>query len=211
MALTLTRLLPMFTHIKGILTSCSPLFAIIETGGIGYKIFIPASVYSQLPKVGEKVHLHTSFVVRELSQTLYGFTSDEERDIFEVLLGVSGVGPKTALSIIGHLSTHNLYEAIANNDIPKICKVPGIGKKSAERLMIEIRDKLPSLFPAKPSQFAVDLKNDPHSQLINDAMSALINLGYNQNTSEKAIKKTMKDQPDTIELAQLITLALKNV
>lgn len=201
----------MFAHIRGTLTYSSPLYAIIEVAGIGYKIHIPASVFSQLPQIGQEVLLHTSFVVRELSQTLYGFTSDQERDIFEVLLGVSGVGPKIALSIIGHLSTHNLYEAIANNDIPKICKVPGIGKKSAERLMIEIRDKLPSLFPAKPSQFAVDTKADPRSQIVNDAMSALINLGYNQNTSEKAIKKTMKDLPDSVELPELITLALKNV
>lgn len=201
----------MFAHIRGTLTHSSPLAVTIDVGGIGYKIHIPASVFSQLPQVGQEILLHTSFVVRELSQTLYGFTSDQERDIFEVLLGVSGVGPKTALSIIGHLSTHNLYEAIANNDIPKICKVPGIGKKSAERLMIEIRDKLPSLFPTKPSQFSMDTSTTSHSQIVNDAMSALINLGYNQNTSEKAIKQSLKNLPDTVELAELITMALKNV
>jgi holliday junction DNA helicase RuvA len=201
----------MFAHIRGTLVYSSPIYVTLETGGVGYKIMIPANVFSQLPQIGEKLLLHTAFIVRELSQTLYGFTSDQERDIFEVLLGVSGVGPKTALSIIGHLSAHNLYDAISNNDIPKICKVPGIGKKSAERLMIEIRDKLPSLFPAKPSQFAVDIQGDSRSQIVNDAMSALINLGYNQNTSERAIRKTLKDLPDTIELAELITIALKNV
>lgn len=201
----------MYAYIKGTLTASTPLFVVIETNGIGYKMAVPASLYSSLPQIGNEVLLHTSFVVRELSQTLYGFLSEDVRDLFEVLLAVSGVGPKTALSIIGHLSTHNLYEAIANNDIPKICKVPGIGKKSAERLMIEIRDKLPSLFPNKPSKFAISLEGDPRALMINDAMSALINLGYNQASSEKAIKKTLKDLPESIELADLITHCLKNV
>lgn len=201
----------MYAHIRGTLVFASPVYVIIEASGIGYKVQIPASVHATLPKIGKELFLHTSFVVRELSQTLYGFTSEQERDIFEVLLGVSGVGPKTALSIIGHLSTHNLYDAISNNDIPKICKVPGIGKKSAERLMIEIRDKLPSLFPSKPEQFMVEAKGTHHSQVVNDAMSALINLGYNQAVSEKAIKKSLKDLPESTDLATLITNALKNV
>lgn len=202
----------MFAHIRGALSYSSPLYVVVEAGGIGYKLFIPASLHAQLPQNGEALLLYTAFIVRELSQTLYGFISGQERDLFEVLLGVSGIGPKTALSLIGHLSTHNLYEAISNNDIPKICKVPGIGKKSAERLIIEMRDKLPTLFAEKPALLSENgKKHATHVQVVNDAMSALINLGYTQATAEKAIKKTLKDSPEAVELAQLITLSLKNV
>lgn len=201
----------MFAHIRGTLVYSSPLHVVIEAGGIGYKLLIPASLHAQLPQIGKEILLHTSFIVRELSQTLYGFISGEERDMFEVLLGITGVGPKTALSLIGHLTTHHLYEAISNRDIPKICKVPGIGKKSAERLIVEMRDKLPALFAEKNSPFSGASKGDLRAEVVSDAMSALINLGYNQSTSEKAIKKTLKELPEAFELAELITLALKNV
>lgn len=201
----------MYAFIRGKLAKASPLSVTIDCGSIGYQIFIPASAYSQLPQTGDQLLLYTSFVVRELSQTLFGFFSEQEKEIFEVLMGVSGIGPKTALSLIGHISTHNLFEAISNNDIATICKVPGIGRKSAERLIIEMRDKLPSLFSIKPSDFAIEFANDPKSKMIKDAMSALINLGYNQASAQKAIKKTLDSKAENIDLAELITNSLKNV
>lgn len=202
----------MITYVKGKLTHATPSYAIIETGGIGYKIFIPASAYTQLPKVGSEILLHTSFIIREISQTLYGFVSEEERDFFEEVTGVSGIGPKIALSLIGHLPIEEMHHAIGNNDIPAISRVPGIGKKTAQRLIIEMRDRLAKTSKHYlPSDFAINLETDPQGQKISDAMNALINLGYNQVTAQKAIKKSLKTLPDSSDLPTLITAALNNV
>lgn len=199
----------MFAFIKGELVSSSPVTVIVETNGIGYKIWIPTSTFSQLPQLGNAVFFHVSYVVRELSHTLYGFLQASERDLFEVLLTVTGIGPKLALSVIGHLSPQELCQAIGNHNIAVICKVPGIGKKTAERLIIELRDKLPAAFSG-PSEHAIPVP-DPKSQKITDAMNALINLGYNQMTAQKAIQKTLQESAEELDLALLITSSLKYV
>lgn len=202
----------MFAYIKGTLSFIGPVYVIIESYGIGYKIYIPASTFSQLRQTESIVNLHTSLVIREFSQTLYGFLSTRERDLFEMLIDVTGIGPKTALSLIGHLPLPDLQYAVANQDIVTLCKVPGIGKKTAERLIIEMRDKLPGLFPHSGDESQTFIPGDPKSQKIHDAMKALINLGYNQATAQKAIKKTLKDDDsDEIDLAVLISTTLKNM
>lgn len=203
----------MFVHIRGQLIQASPLHAVVEVDGIGYKIYISANAFGKLPQIGSEVFLHLSFIVRELAHTLYGFLSPSERDIFEVLLGVTGIGPKIALSLIGHLSPHDLQKAVSNNDIVGVCRVPGIGKKTAERLMIELRDKLVDIatLPRDPSDLVTAHLSDPNAQKVRDAMSALINLGYNQITAQKAIKKTLSDLSEETDLAVLIMGALKNV
>lgn len=201
----------MYAYIKGQLVSATPAHCVIEAYGVGYKIFIPPSALGKLPQVGSEVLLHCSHVVREISQALYGFLSSQERDVFEVLMSVSGIGPKLGLSIIGHLSIEELHHSIASNEINTLCRIPGIGKKTSERLIIELRDKLGAMVPPDPSGFAVNMHTDPRSQKVMDAMSALINLGYNQNIAQKAIKKSLGDLPESIDLASLITYALKNV
>lgn len=201
----------MFAYIKGILVQATPVKVIVDVGGIGYQIFIPTSTFSKLPQIQKEIQLNTSFVIRENSQALYGFISLQDRDVFEALLNVSGIGPKTALSVIGHLSLEDLHRAISHNEITTISKVPGIGKKTAEKLIIEMRDKLSTLFPSDFADYAINLSSDPRTQAISDAMNAMINLGYNQQTAEKAIKKTLKNIPEDIDLSLLITGALKNV
>lgn len=201
----------MISYIKGLLTYATSTYVILESQGIGYKIFIPASSIQRLPQLQETYVLHTSLVVKEMSQVLYGFHEPMERDLFEALLNVNGIGPKTALSLIGHLSLKELQSAVENEEHLKICKVPGIGKKTAERLVIELRDKLSHFSSPDPSTHMMEAKLDQPSQKIKDAMSALINLGYNQLTAQKAIKKTMQDCSDEIDLGLLITNALKNV
>lgn len=203
----------MYAYIKGILIEATISNVILEAYGIGYKIHTPVNLLSQLPQIEEKIFLHTSFVIRENSQTLYGFLSSQERDLFETLQGVTGIGPKVALCIIGHITTKCLALAISQGDIVAISKIPGIGKKTAERLIIEMRDKVNTLFPSHDfSEYAVQVPLDPKNQAINDAMSALINLGYNQLTAQKAIKKTLKDLGDgNLDLGVLITTALQNI
>lgn len=201
----------MISYVKGTLVQSTPIFVVIEAAGIGYKIFIPASVFSKLPQLHEELILHTAYVIRELSHTLYGFLAEQDRDLFEALMGVTGIGPKIALSLIGHLPGHEFHQAITHHDIITLSKVPGIGKKTAERLIIEMRDKISSLVTMASSELSIYTQGDPSAQKISDAMSALINLGYNQLTAQKAIKKTLKDLPESINLSELITATLKNI
>jgi holliday junction DNA helicase RuvA len=201
----------MFAFIRGLLVSSSPINVIVEAGGIGYKIFIPSNVFSKLPQTGNELLVHLSFVIREMSHTLYGFLTIQERDFFEALMGVTGIGPKLALNLIGHMNLQDFQYAVNNTDIRLLCKVPGIGKKTAERLLIEMRDKITTLLPSDPSDFGVQAISDPRSQTISDAMSALISLGYNQLTAQKAIKKTLQDNPESTDLAVMIRQALQHV
>ncbi len=201
----------MYAYIKGTIVHSTPLNVIVETGGIGYNIYIPANLFGRLPNLGHELLLYTAYVVRELSQSLYGFLTLQECTLFKVLLDISGVGPKLALSLIGHLQIQDLKQAILNRDLPTICKVPGVGKKTAERLIIELRDKLVNLMPPDPSDHSISMLADPKTQKIRDAMSALVNLGYNQTVAQKAIKKTLQECNDEVDLAILITNSLKNI
>lgn len=201
----------MYAYIRGKLTYSSPSHAILEAAGVGYQIFIPANLFTRLPQIGEETLLYTSFIVREQSQSLYGFMDAMERDFFEALMNVSGIGPKTALSLIGHMSLGDLHQAISSGNIPQIVRVPGIGKKTAERLIIELRDKMAAFIPSTSSPLSMHSAAGPQAQKVSDAMNALVHLGYNQMIAQKAIKKSLSDLPESINLADLITHALKHV
>ena len=196
----------MFDFITGKLSKTAHESVTIEVSGLGYKVMIPASCFVQLPSIGTSMTLYISFVIREFSQTLYGFLYESERNLFESLLSVTGIGPKLALSIIGHISSDTLRKALQEKDIDTLCKVPGIGKKTAERLFIELKDTLPKIIETTVCEHFAS-----SSFVAQDAISALINLGYNQITAQKAVKKTMGDSKTTIDLASLITASLKNI
>lgn len=202
----------MYAYIKGLLVEATTSDIIVEANGIGYRLFTPVHLFANLPAPFNQVHIYTSFVIRENSQTLYGFLSAHERDLFEALQGVTGIGPKLSLCIVGHITGKNLKAAIGQHDIAAISKIPGIGKKTAERLIIEMKDKLETLFPGSEfAEYRISF-NEPQTAEINDALSALINLGYNQMTAQKAIKKTLKEFPDAnLELGTLIAKALQNI
>ncbi|HSW86766.1 MAG TPA: Holliday junction branch migration protein RuvA [Rhabdochlamydiaceae bacterium] len=197
----------MLEYIKGKLTEATPSKAIIEIQGIGHGLLIPLSTYSKLPQTGKEVCMYVSTVIREDSHKDYGFLTREERDLFEKLNDVSGIGPKTALALIGHMDLATLHCAISKGDVNAICKVPGIGKKTAERMIIDLRDKLKHL----NTQNFPSLLSNP-SIAASDAISALVNLGYPAVIAQKAIKKAL-DQSETEEpsLSDLITSALRNL
>lgn len=201
----------MYAYLNGELKSTSPSKVILDVQGVGYLIFIPTHTFGKLPELGQKVCLYTTFVVRELSHSLYGFLSEKERELFEVLMDISGVGPKLALSLISHLSFSQLHSAVSTSNIPVLCKVPGVGKKTAERLLIELRDKITTFSSNDSHEEVLNHPQAPRNRLIQDAMLALINLGYNQNVAQKALKTCLKDFPEEIDLAELITAALKAV
>jgi len=198
----------MYAYIRGKLIESDPSGAVVDVNGVGYEIKISAGCFSRLPQAGESVQLFTSFVVRENSQALYGFLSSAERDLFDVLLNVSGIGPKLALSLVGHMTLTDLQAAVGQGNAKAISRVPGVGKKTAERLIVEMRDKLPNMFHKTVSELAVSLPADSRSQ---DITGALVNLGYNQAQAQKAAQKILKTHGDTEDLSVLIRESLKVV
>lgn len=192
----------MLEYIRGKLTEASPFKATVEINGLGYGVHIPLSNYSKLPQIGKEVILYLCLIIREDSHRLFGFLTKAEKELFEKLNDISGIGPKTALALIGHMDVSDLQLAVSRADINLISKVPGIGKKTAERLIIELRDKLKNLEPTSSTPM-------PHKGVASDAISALIHLGYNPLQAQKAIKATLLSFEKEPPLGELITTALR--
>jgi len=196
----------MFEYITGKLQEATLTKAVIDVQGLGYSLLIPFSNYGKLPSRGSLVTLYLSFVVREDSHRLYGFLTREERDLFESLIDVSGIGPKTGLALVGHMEIADLQAAISQGQTHAICKIPGIGKKTAERLVIEMRDKVKK---GLGKGLETDGTLSGETGVVADAISALLNLGYNTAQAQKAIKTVMSKTTGDPELAKLITAALR--
>ncbi len=191
--------LVMYEFIKGTLVEMTPQHAVVDVGGVGYKILIPISAFGKGPTLNSEAVFYTSFVVRENFQGLYGFLEKEERNLFEILIGLSGIGPKTALNLIGHLPLNEFQNAIVTENCKTFSTVPGIGKKTAERLIVDLKGKI--------LKFSSKLK--PSSQKMGDAVSALMNLGYNSTSAESAVKNALKELSEEADLSLLIASALK--
>jgi holliday junction DNA helicase RuvA len=196
----------MYESIRGTLKDKAPHQAIIECNGIGYRLSIPLSTYTRMPALETDVTLYLSQVVREDAHTLYAFIQKEERDLFEILLSISGIGPKTAAAIIGHMEINAFQRAIASSDIRLLSKMPGIGKKTAERLIIEMRDK----FKGKGKSAALPIPA-AGTGIAYDAMNALDNLGYNALDANQAIQAALKTNPNETDLGRLITASLRHI
>ncbi len=186
----------MYDHLKGELIELNDQQAIVNVGGIGFSLYVPIHVLQSAIKVGEIVRFYTVFVVRELSHTLYGFLEKTERALFETLIDLSGVGPKTALSLIGHLGVNGLHEAVCSGNLSALVKVPGIGKKTAERLMVELKGKTvggPSI----------------GSGALSEAIRALIQLGYPESKAQMAVTRAQDQLQGADDLSSLISTALR--
>ncbi|MES2273708.1 MAG: Holliday junction branch migration protein RuvA [Chlamydiota bacterium] len=197
----------MYESIQGILKEKDPLKAVVVTGGIGYRLTIPLSTYTRLPNPETPLLLYLSQVVREDAHTLYAFLAREERDLFEVLIGISGIGPKTALAIIGHMEIGAFQKAIAAADTRLLGKIPGIGKKTAERLVIEMRDKFKTF--GKKEKGGIPLSST--DGILGDAMNALLHLGYHPMEAQKAVHAAFAEKKDEGDLGKLITAALQKI
>jgi holliday junction DNA helicase RuvA len=194
----------MYEAIRGTLKEKEPLKAVVESFGMFYRLTIPLSTYTRLPALESSVHLFLSHIVREDAHTLYAFFVKEERDLFETLISFSGIGPRTAAGIIGHMEIAAFQGAISTADIQILSKIPGIGKKTAERLVIEMRDKIKQKGKDMPSYlFSVN------GDLASDAARALINLGYNPLNAQRAVQAASQEENGAANLAHLITTALK--
>ncbi|MBT3480926.1 MAG: Holliday junction branch migration protein RuvA [Opitutales bacterium] len=186
----------MIVLIEGKLLKATPLSAIVSAGGLGYSVNIPVTTAEKLPQIGENVSLHTHAVYREDSQALYGFWHESDRDFFALVIEkVSGVGPKVAISLMSKLSLESLIDTIRREDSVLLAKTPGIGKKTAERIIIELKDKMIAF------QFAAKIENGTGSEAISsptqhtstseDAVLALQALGYKPADAQKAIDKVV--------------------
>jgi len=175
----------MIAHLRGKLLAKHPNQAIVETSGVGYDVVISVPTYSDLPGAGSEIALHIHTHVREDQIALYGFLHSAEKQLFEKLITVSGIGPKLAITILSGMAADAMVAAIRSNDIARLTKIPGIGKKTAERMVLELRDKLPvaTSTTVLPTLSAVE----------DDVLSALLNLGYQRAAAESALEKAPKN------------------
>jgi holliday junction DNA helicase RuvA len=176
----------MIAHLRGRLLAKHPNQAIVETAGVGYDVVISVPTYSDLPGTGSEVALHIHTHVREDQIALYGFLQPAEKQLFEKLITVSGIGPKLAITILSGMAADAMTAAIRDNDIARLTKIPGIGKKTAERMVLELRDKLP--VPVSGNVAAISVL----SAVEEDVLSALVNLGYQRVAAERALAGTPK-------------------
>jgi Holliday junction DNA helicase RuvA len=178
----------MIAHLRGKLLEKHPNRAIVETAGVGYDVTISVPTFSDLPAVGADVSLHIHTHVREDQIALYGFLRPSEKILFEKLITVSGIGPKLGITILSGMAADEMVGAIRGNDIARLTRIPGIGRKTAERMVLELRDKLPETGAASaPAAPAMSLTEE-------DVLSALLNLGYQRPAAEKALAVVAKNR-----------------
>jgi holliday junction DNA helicase RuvA len=177
----------MIAHLRGKLISRHPNQVIVETMGVGYDVTISVPTFSELPPAGSEVSLHIHTHVREDQLALYGFGRPEEKQLFEKLITVSGIGPKLAITILSGMPADDMVNAIRGNDLARLTKIPGIGRKTAERMVLELRDKLP---PVGTDQVQVVPSLSATQE---DVLSALMNLGYQRAAAEKALGSVAKN------------------
>jgi holliday junction DNA helicase RuvA len=199
----------MITFLDGKLVSALPTQATVDVNGVGYEVFIPLSSYDKLPTVGQAIRILTHLAVREDAHILYGFMTVPERDLFRLLVNnVSGIGPKLALAVLSGMSVSNFKTSVVNSDIAAISKISGLGKKTAERIVLELKDKL-GVAAAWEAATAAHAPT-PEQEQANEAVLALIALGYKQVDAHKAVRDLqMQGQAKSAE--ELVKLALKKM
>lgn len=195
----------MISHIKGILVEKNPAYVVLETaGGVGYYIHISLNTFSQLKDENSEQKLLTHYVVKEDAQMLYGFAGESERSLFRLLISVNGIGPSTACVILSSLSVNDLISAIASEDVRTIQSIKGIGAKTAQRVIIELKDKVAKGAVNLPDNFSTNYNNNKI-----EALSALVALGFAKNSAEKVLDKILKAESEAPSVEELIKKALK--
>lgn len=199
----------MIASLTGRLAFKAPAYLVLDVHGVGYEVFIPLSTYYGLPNLSESTILSVHTHVREDAIQLFGFLTSQEKEAFVLLTSVSGVGPKLALSVLSALPVADLVLAIQSEDVEKLTTVPGIGNKSASRLVLELKDKVAKLHPGLVP------RDDPSGQgqdvTFDDALSALVNLGYRPQDAKEALKQVKKSNPESIVLKDMIRECLKEL
>ncbi len=199
----------MIATISGRLTHKSPEFLIVDVNGIGYRVIAPLTTYYKLPDTNNSVFLYTYTHVREDALILFGFLTYEEKELFKKLIGVSQIGPKLAVNILSGITARELKEAIVKGDIVRLTSIPGVGRKTAERIVLELKDKIDFIVEdTQPSAVSrqLSVRRDP---LFEDAVSALVNLGYKKGMAEDAVKQARGREGEKADIEGLIKESLK--
>jgi Holliday junction DNA helicase RuvA len=199
----------MISFLDGKLVSALPTQATVDVNGVGYELFIPLSSYDKLPAVGQPIRILTHLAVREDAHVLYGFMTAPERDLFRLLVNnVSGIGPKLALAVLSGMSVNNFKAAVVNSDVASLSKISGLGKKTAERIVLELKDKL-GVAAAWEAASAMHAPT-PEEEQANEAVLALIALGYKQIDAHKAVRE-VQEKGEAKQAEELVKLALKRM
>ena len=199
----------MITFLDGKLTTALPTQAIVDVNGVGYEVFIPLSSYDKLPAVAQPLRILTHLHVREDAQILYGFVTAAERDLFRLLVNnVSGIGPKLALAVLSGMSVNNFKTAVVNSDVAMLSKISGLGKKTAERIVLELKDKV-GVAAAWEAASATHAPT-PEQERVNEAVLALIALGYKQVEAHRVVRELQEKERDK-SAEELVKLALKQM
>ena len=201
----------MISYVRGELVAIEDDKVILDVNGVGFGIYMPAQSMTLLPTIGEEVRLHTYMNVREDAMQLFGFLTRDDLNVFKLVIGVSGIGPKGGLNILSQLSPDDLRFAVMANDAKTIAATPGIGKKTAEKLIIELKDKLSieDVLNKTVEQDAMAPATNASSEIQAEAVQALVALGYGSTESMKAVKKVPLEEETTVE--EVLKLALKNM
>ncbi len=199
----------MIAHIKGKIIHKSPESVIVDVGGVGYEVYIPLSTYYKLPDLEEYVSLNTYTHVREDALQLYGFLTPMEKGIFQMLIAVSGIGPKLARNILSGIPADDLISAVSSADIARLKAIPGIGGKTAERLVVELKDKMAVIDRSQGSGVRKEEFGSRYDSISRDVYSALVNLGYKGPMADKAIEKAKKTNTSAATFESLLKESLK--
>lgn len=197
----------MIVYLEGQLLQSTPLYAVILANGVGYGVHIPLRVSEKLPSKGHEVKLHIRQVFREDSADLFGFLDAAERDFFDLLTKVSGIGPKTALTLLSRVAAESLAAGIASSDTVMLSQCPGIGKKTAERIVVELRDKVPSF--GVPGTSAGSNAAGAPNETVEEAVAALVTLGFKPLDAEKAVERSLKAAGPNPSTEDLVKRALR--
>jgi holliday junction DNA helicase RuvA len=175
-------------HLRGRLSDKQPNRIIVDVNGVGYDVFVPLSTFYGLGESGSDIALRIHTHVREDALLLYGFATHLEQELFERLIGISGIGPKVALAVLSGIEPHELIRAVEQGDVARLTSIPGVGKKTSERMVLELRDRMPKA----PAPVAAGAPGVAPSALRDDVLSALVNLGYHRPLAEKAVEAAVK-------------------
>jgi holliday junction DNA helicase RuvA len=204
----------MIAHLSGTLLSRQATSVILDVGGVGYEVTIPLSTFYELEELGSKVQLRIYTHVREDSLQLYGFKTARERELFMRLISVSGIGPKLGITLLSGMSADEMISSISNNNLARLTLIPGVGRKTAERLVIELRDKIATLALTETEDQAGMATGKPAAPsedfVRSDALSALVNLGYQRSAAEKAITAGL-DEGGEISVETILRRALRRL
>ncbi len=199
----------MIARISGILIQKSVTHCVVDVHGTGYRIIVPLSTFYELPKEDQPVVLHVHTHVREDAISLYGFHTREEREVFQMMISVSGIGPKLAVNILSGIAAGELVRAVTEEDLKRLTGIPGVGKKTAERMILELKDKAAKLVRDDVTVCTVAVKTG--DQVKEDALSALVNLGYKGSAVKDVVDQIMRKAPETPSLDQLLKQALRTL